>query len=362
MMKTSGGIADLIAQQRPGQLAKAPGLPAARAAATPGFDAKGLKEAAQNGQAARKAIDGWMKPKEELPLPPDQPPPPETPDPGIGGTGAAIPAAPNAGIAAAVPEPQAPPPLPPAPPLPEPPPAPARTPGVAPAAPAAGPQGSPGLAPPAPLAPAATPAPAEGLAGTATGLGGATEAGAAAGGSGLTMAALRAMIGFAQGGIAAGTEPFARGGTPGIKPIGVGSRGGTSHFQQPGGGLFRGAVKGGTPGRADARTMSVGRGSYVVPADVVSGLGAGNTDAGFKHLAGPLSKRGPIAYANGGVTGERADPVPVRLSDGEYVYSPEEVAALGDGDPRQGAAKLDALVHSIRASTVDQLKRMPPPK
>lgn len=163
-------------------------------------------------------------------------------------------------------------------------------------------------------------------------------------------------------GIAAG---FAGGGQAGVgqgdglRSIGAGSRGGRGHFQQPGGGLFRGPVRGGSPGRADHRPGNVARGSYVVPADVVSSLGQGNTESGHGVLGHALKQakqnRGPIAFAQGGQAGG-GEPIPVRLSDGEFVYGPEDVAQLG------GPEALDELIASVRAHTAEALKKMPAPR
>ena len=47
-----------------------------------------------------------------------------------------------------------------------------------------------------------------------------------------------------------------------------------------------GFIPGPTGGRTDAIPMSVKRQSYVIPADVVSGLGEGNSQAGAKKLSG----------------------------------------------------------------------------
>ncbi len=42
----------------------------------------------------------------------------------------------------------------------------------------------------------------------------------------------------------------------------------------------QGAIKSSVPGRTDKLNLNVAAGSSVVPSDVVSGLGQGNTDAG----------------------------------------------------------------------------------
>lgn len=57
----------------------------------------------------------------------------------------------------------------------------------------------------------------------------------------------------------------------------------------------------------------------------------------------PVVKR----YMKGGGGGQ-ADDIPARLSSGEYVMDADVVAALGDGNPDAGAAKLDRMRENIR--------------
>ena len=154
--------------------------------------------------------------------------------------------------------------------------------------------------------------------------------------------------GFAEGGIADMGLP-----TPDLRSRGLGSRGGISHFRAPHGGFARGLIHSPTGGRADHVGTQVRRGSYVVPADVVSGLGQGNTLAGGNVLRQVLGTHGQ-GLANGGMAGD--DLVPVLLSGGEYVVEPEHVAAVG------GAGVMDNLVEAVRAHTVGTLERLPPPK
>jgi hypothetical protein len=105
----------------------------------------------------------------------------------------------------------------------------------------------------------------------------------------------------------------------------------------------------------------------VLPADIVSGLGQGNTMAGAKLLqsslpeAAEMASAGRIDRAMGGMT-EPDDEIDVRLSGGEFLISPEQVLAIGGGDVAAGAAALDELVHAVRGSTREALGQMPPPK
>lgn len=129
-------------------------------------------------------------------------------------------------------------------------------------------------------------------------------------------------------------------------------------------GMTRGALLTSTMGRADAHRTFVPSGSYVVPADVVSGRGQGNTLAGAGTLhqmfgmgapygasgSGPYGGaaahlrggRGPqmpkppkmqtsiLSASGGGKEGavdRLGEPVPVNLSGGEVVVPPENLIA-----------------------------------
>jgi hypothetical protein len=116
------------------------------------------------------------------------------------------------------------------------------------------------------------------------------------------------------------------------------------------GGAVTGALVGNTGGRADKLKTAVRPGSHIVPADVVSHHGEGNTLAGFevmKRIFGD-DKPEPAAMAAGGE-------VPVYLSDGEYAVSPEGVARYG------GHEKIDQFILASRAQAIETLKRLPPP-
>jgi hypothetical protein len=127
-----------------------------------------------------------------------------------------------------------------------------------------------------------------------------------------------------------------------------------------------GLIHSASPGRADLVAARVRRGAYIVPADVVSGLGQGNTLAGAKVLHGSLpeavdmASAGPIDRATGGRVED--DSIEVRLSGGEYQIAPEQVRSIGGGDVRAGAAALDKLVAAVRAEAQQHLATTPPPK
>lgn len=145
------------------------------------------------------------------------------------------------------------------------------------------------------------------------------------------------------------------------------------------GGLIASSV----PGRTDRLPIAVATNSYVMPADVVSGLGQGNTLAGSKVLETAL-KLGPygtalprgrgraslphppsldfhpqVGYAHGGSAEERSS---IIAAGGEYVIRPEDVLRLGEGDMTQGHRRLDELVKRVRAHVVKRIKSLPAPK
>lgn len=146
-----------------------------------------------------------------------------------------------------------------------------------------------------------------------------------------------------------------------------------------GGGVHTGAIHSSVAGRTDHLPMHVPSGAYVLPADIVSAMGEGNTVAGFKIAkklprlfathdrtkGTPYGARGlpydavpPPHKAAGGSTSA----VPIVAAGGELVYSPEEVAMIGGGDLDTGHAILDQFVKQFRAATVKTLSKLPGPR
>lgn len=70
---------------------------------------------------------------------------------------------------------------------------------------------------------------------------------------------------------------------------------------------------------------------------------------------------GALRLVQGG-TGGQDDAVNARLSDGEYVFDADAVAALGDGNTEAGAAKLDKMRENIRAHKRSASPKKIPPK
>jgi hypothetical protein len=132
-----------------------------------------------------------------------------------------------------------------------------------------------------------------------------------------------------------------------------------------------GYIHGPTAGRADRVPMKVGGNSYVMPADVVSGIGGGNSTAGAAAL-NKLFKVGPYGTPGSHLTakairqkfadGGMAPGVEIAASDGEFVVPPDAVLQVGGGDMKRGHDILDHMVHSVRRKTIKTLRRLPGPK
>lgn len=164
-----------------------------------------------------------------------------------------------------------------------------------------------------------------------------------------------------------------------------------------------GLIATGVPGRTDRHALDVPAGSYVLPADVVSGVGEGNTMAGAAvidrmlhsapygitppraggrsrlprppgvyHMSGPPMAEGGSAPSEGTAKGQ----VPIIVAGGEFIVPPDYVAyhpKLGALDPNDKSEKgyqkaltrghdiLDAWVKHARDQHIKTLKRLPGP-
>jgi hypothetical protein len=144
-----------------------------------------------------------------------------------------------------------------------------------------------------------------------------------------------------------------------------------------------GAIHSSVAGRTDHLPVHVWAGSYVIPADIISAMGEGNTMAGFKvakqifdrpkymsglpgipsfMMNGPGSKAIPDLPKKKADGGSVLEAVPVVLAGGEYVIHPKHVERIGGGDMDKGHAILDAYVKGMRAKTVKTLQKLPGPK
>ena len=166
------------------------------------------------------------------------------------------------------------------------------------------------------------------------------------------------------------------------------------------GDVSTGFLGGSSLGRADSIKTRAPAGSYILPADVVSGLGEGNSLAGSRvfdeilrsmpygtqgsqQKGGRGAPRAPslsLSVSKGGEVkdGPDAEPVDVLLSDGERVVLPHHVRMWGDiaaqhiakkrgGSPdrwdklKLGHRALDAFVLNERAKHIKKLKSLPGP-
>jgi len=173
--------------------------------------------------------------------------------------------------------------------------------------------------------------------------------------------------------------------------------------------IHKGAIHSNVAGRTDHLPMHVKSGSYVIPADIISAMGEGNSMAGFKvakslfstppikteahHSKDSLPYSGDglpysgiglpykgkgLPYAGEGVPysgeglpysaraghadGGSVDGVPIIAAGGEYVITPEDIHRLGKGDIGQGHKIMDAFVKQFRKSTIKTLSKLPGPK
>lgn len=141
--------------------------------------------------------------------------------------------------------------------------------------------------------------------------------------------------------------------------------------------IHTGPIHSPVAGRTDHLPMNVKSGSYVIPADIISAMGEGNTMAGFKIARKMFSSKpysqakqpyaeGEQPYAEGKPYGARAAggsaPVEIVAAGGEYVIEPEDVMEIGGGDMDHGHEILDHFVKGYRAKTIATLKKLPGPK
>lgn len=117
-----------------------------------------------------------------------------------------------------------------------------------------------------------------------------------------------------------------------------------------------GPIKAVVAGRTDHLPMHVPSGAYVVPADIVSAIGEGNTDQGFAILEAMIEKRMQ------GDDVPEGEPVPIVAAGGEYVIPPLAVRNFGGGNIDLGHKLLDEWVKFERSKTIQTLKKLPGPK
>ena len=117
--------------------------------------------------------------------------------------------------------------------------------------------------------------------------------------------------------------------------------------------MFVGPIHSDVAGRTDHLPINVPSGAYVIPADIVSALGEGNTMAGFRDLND--------MFGSQKLSGDE-EPVEVIVAGGEYILSPDTVVSIGGGDMDRGHSELDKFVKMKRAETIKTLKDLPGPR
>jgi hypothetical protein len=92
--------------------------------------------------------------------------------------------------------------------------------------------------------------------------------------------------------------------------------------------------------------------AFVIPADVVSALGNGSTDAGVRKLNDYLGVALLIEGEGDGLSDDIPATIdgeqPARVADGEVYVPADIVAQLGEGDPEEGAEMLYELIDKVR--------------
>lgn len=125
--------------------------------------------------------------------------------------------------------------------------------------------------------------------------------------------------------------------------------------RKKGGAVHVGPIVGDTGGRADKVPMEVPDGAYVIPADIVSGFGEGNTAAGMLVLADMFPESKPSL-----MRGMPHKGVPILAADGEFVISPTSIEQRW-GDLETGHKSLDAWVLQERQNLIETLSNLDPP-
>lgn len=126
--------------------------------------------------------------------------------------------------------------------------------------------------------------------------------------------------------------------------------------------LGHGLISSPVAGRTDRLPVNAKPDSYILPADVVSGLGQGNTLAGeriWNAILQPYAEEA-AKYPGNGPSGNQHS-VPIIVAGGEIAVDPAFVWAIGHGDTKEGHKTLDRMVVDIRKQVVKQIKSLPGP-
>ncbi len=147
-----------------------------------------------------------------------------------------------------------------------------------------------------------------------------------------------------------------------------------------------GFVNSGVGGRTDRLPVAVAANSFIIPADVVSGVGQGNSLAGARYWSQALGV-GPWGISmpahtrglgpprppgvSGGVThelfgydegGRPHKTASVLLAGGEIAVPPDIVQRIGGGDMTEGHRRMREAVSRARKFAIARSSALPPPK
>lgn len=121
-------------------------------------------------------------------------------------------------------------------------------------------------------------------------------------------------------------------------------------------------------GRTDHLPISVKAGSYVIPADVVSGLGQGNTSNGGAVISKMFNlSNGPYGAGNSGPFGAGAlhrktgGAVPIMAAGGEVVIPPEKLIEKFGPDLKKSHKLMDEWILHERKRHIKTLSKLPGP-
>lgn len=101
-------------------------------------------------------------------------------------------------------------------------------------------------------------------------------------------------------------------------------------------------------GHVKQKALAMQDGGFVIPADVVSGLGDGSTKAGYRRLGLGQLLDGPGTGMSDDIPASIDGEQNARVADGEVYLNPKEVAMVGGGDHTKGIKRLYALMAQVR--------------
>jgi hypothetical protein len=109
-----------------------------------------------------------------------------------------------------------------------------------------------------------------------------------------------------------------------------------------------------------AKSVKMADGGFVVPADVVSGLGDGSTKAGYKRLGIGSLIEGPGTGMSDDIPATINGRPEAKVADGEVYLKPDEVKRIGKGDHAAGLKRLYDLMDFVRESRHGTKEQAPP--